>query len=197
MGKFSEDLKRYRDTGDSGKQLWTNFGLWTVAVYRFSHWLNVDRPPTIIRIPLKPIAFFLWKLFEAFFGMRVNPHASIGPGLRIAHSDCVHIGPHAVIGKNCDIAHNVTIGAAGFGKTGDPMLGDNVFVGTGATLIGKIRIGDHARIAANTLVTRDVPDGATVMGVPGQVVKIRKIEDLTRKDPASEQALEQVAAHFS
>src|SRR4051794_11749267 len=113
MGKFAEDVKRYRATGDGGKELWTNFGLWTVAVYRFSHWLNVEKPPAIVRIPLKPVAFFLWKLFEAFFGMRVNPQARIGPGLRIAHSDCVHIGPRAVIGKNCDIAHNVTIGAAG------------------------------------------------------------------------------------
>jgi serine O-acetyltransferase len=190
MGKFSEDVRRYRATGDSGRQLWTNFGLWTVAVYRFSHWLNVEKPPAILRISLKPLAFFLWKLFEAFFGMRVNPQASIGPGLRIAHSDCVHIGPHAVIGKNCDIAHNVTIGAAGFGRIGDPTLGDNVFVGTGATLIGNIRIGNHARIAANTLVTRDVPDGATAMGVPAQIVKIRSIEDLSSENFRCDEALQ-------
>jgi len=56
------------------------------------------------------------------------------------------------------------------GREGAPRLGDNVYVGTGSTLVGKIKIGSGAKIAANTLVIDDVPEGATVMGVPGRML---------------------------
>jgi serine O-acetyltransferase len=58
------------------------------------------------------------------------------------------------------------------GREGVPVLGDNVYVGTGATLVGQIRIGSGAKIAANTLVIDDVPEGATAMGVPGRVLLV-------------------------
>jgi serine O-acetyltransferase len=74
-----------------------------------------------------------------------------------------------MIGKNCDISPRVTIGVSAMGREGAPQIGDDVYLGTGATLVGKIRIGNGAKVAANTLVIDDVPDGATVMGVPGRV----------------------------
>jgi serine O-acetyltransferase len=106
---------------------------------------------------------------EAFFAMGISPGASIGEGLYIGHIGGVIISQQAVIGKNCDISHRVTIGTSAMGREGTPVLGDNVYVGTGATLVGKIRIGSGAKIAANTLVIDDVPEGATVMGVPGRI----------------------------
>jgi serine O-acetyltransferase len=74
------------------------------------------------------------------------------------------------LGKNCDLAHRVTIGASAMGRQGAPVLGDDVYIGTGATLVGKIKVGDGAKIAANTLVISNVPAGATVMGVPGRII---------------------------
>jgi serine O-acetyltransferase len=56
------------------------------------------------------------------------------------------------------------------GRPGAPVVGDNVYIGTGATLVGKIKIGNGAKIAANTLVITNVPEGATVMGVPGRII---------------------------
>ena len=76
-----------------------------------------------------------------------------------------------VIGRNCDLSHQVTIGTAGLGRTGVPRVGSNVSIGAGAVLIGDIQVGDGARVAANSLVNRDVPAGATVMGVPAKIVK--------------------------
>jgi serine O-acetyltransferase len=102
--------------------------------------------------------------------MRIDPAATIGEGFYIAHIGGVHINPQAVIGRNCDLAHHVTIGTSAMGRPGVPVLGDNVYVGTGAALVGKIKIGNGAKIAANTLVMTNVPDGATVMGVPGRIV---------------------------
>jgi serine O-acetyltransferase len=88
---------------------------------------------------------------------------------RAGHIGGIHINPGAIIGDNCDIAHRVTIGTSAMGRKGAPVLGDNVYVGTGATLIGRLKVGSGAKIAANTLVIGNVPEGATVIGVPGRV----------------------------
>ena len=102
--------------------------------------------------------------------MCLDPQATIGGGLYIAHIGGIHINPQAIVGRNCDIAHRVTIGASAMGRQGSPVLGDKVYIGTGATLVGKIKIGNGVKIAANTLVITNVPDGATVMGVPGRII---------------------------
>jgi len=102
--------------------------------------------------------------------MAISPGASIGEGLYIGHVGGVIVSSQAVIGRNCDISHRVTIGTSAMGREGAPQLGDDIYVGTGSTLVGKIRIGNGARIAANTLVIDDVPAGATIMGVPGRIL---------------------------
>jgi serine O-acetyltransferase len=114
---------------------------------------------------------------DAFLQMRLNVQAEIGPGLLIAHCGGITLHPDVVIGRHCDLAHHVTIGTRGVGSKGTPRLGDNVYVGTNAVLIGPIVVGDHARIGANSLVMSDVPEGATVIGVPAQITRIRKYED--------------------
>lgn len=170
MGKFSEDIARYKAKGDTGKELWLNPAVWAIACYRLSNWLVVTRPSVVVRVPLKIVAYAGNKMCEIFLEMCLDPQATIGGGLYIAHIGGVHINPQAVLGRNCDLAHRVTIGASAMGRQGAPVLGDEVYVGTGAALVGKIKIGDGAKIAANTLVMTNVPAGATVMGVPGRIV---------------------------
>ena len=170
MKEFSADIARYRAMGDHGKELWMNPAVWAIACYRFGNWLNVAKPVLIIRLPLKIVAYLANKFCEVFMEMCIDSSATIGGGLFIAHIGGIHINPQAVLGKNCDIAHRVTIGTSAMGRKGAPTLGDEVYVGTGATLVGKIKIGSGAKIAANTLVMTNVPAGATVMGVPGRVI---------------------------
>jgi serine O-acetyltransferase len=170
MTNFSADITRYNENGDHGKEVWLNPAVWAVASYRLSNWVYGARPFLLVRLPLKALLFLTNKFCEVFMQMCISPQASIGEGLYIGHVGGVHISQYAVIGKNCDISHRVTIGVSGMGRKGVPVLGDNVYVGPGSTLVGKIRIGDGARIAANTLVLDDVPAGATVMGVPGRVM---------------------------
>ena len=134
------------------------------------NWLNVSPPNVLVRIPLKAVSLVLNKLCEVVMEMCIDPMATIGEGLFIAHIGGVHINPEATLGKNCDIAHRVTIGTSAMGRKGAPVLGDEVYVGTGASIVGKIRVGSRAKIAANTLVMTNVPEGATVMGVPGRIV---------------------------
>lgn len=170
MNKFSADIARYKERGFSRSQILFDPAIWAIACYRFGNWLNVTKPFILIRIPLKIVALTTYKFCEVFMEMRIDPAATIGEGFYIAHIGGVHINPQAVIGKNCDLAHRVTIGTSAMGRPGVPVLGDNVYVGTGAALVGKIKIGNGAKIAANTLVMTNVPDGATVMGVPGRIV---------------------------
>ena len=170
MSKFAQDVARYRLQGSGRKDLWLNPALWAVASYRLSHWLYVEKPSAITRLLLKPLAFLLAQFCFIFMEMDISSQATIGGGLYIGHIGGVHIHPAAILGENCDVAHRVTIGASAMGRQGAPVLGDGVYVGTGATLVGKIRIGSGAKIAANTLVMSHVPAGATVMGVPGRIV---------------------------
>lgn len=124
-------------------------------------------------MPARMIHLMGSTFLEAFLQMRLNVRAEIGPGLLIAHCGGITLHPDVVIGSHCDLAHHVTLGTRGVGAQGVPRLGNSVYVGTNAVLIGPIVIEDGARIAANSLVTRDVPAGATVMGVPAQIVKRR------------------------
>ena len=175
MGRFAEDVKRYRARGYSTKDIWLDPAIWAIASYRFSNWLYVDKPATPVRIPLKVLSFLLTKWCVVFMEMDLDPQARIGGGLYIGHIGGVHINPGAIWGVICDVAHRVTIGASAMGRQGIPVIGNNVYIGTGATLVGKIKVGDGAKIAANTLVITNVPAGATVMGVPGRIIMRAKV----------------------
>jgi serine O-acetyltransferase len=170
MGKFAEDMARYRARGYKGKDLWLNPAVWSIAVYRLGNWVHVGRPFILIRLPLKIVSFIATKFCVIFMEMDIDPQASIGGGLYIGHIGGVHINPGAVLGRDCDLAHRITIGASAMGRQGIPVLGDNVYIGTGAVLIGKIKVGSGSKISANTLVMTNVPEGATVMGVPGRII---------------------------
>lgn len=90
---------------------------------------------------------------------------SIGGGLAIAHFSGIVLSDFATIGENCTLFHQVTIGVNDFiDPHGAPVLGDNVYVGCGAKIIGPISIGDNVRIGANAVVTKDVPSDSTVVG---------------------------------
>jgi serine O-acetyltransferase len=86
----------------------------------------------------------------------------------------VVVGATAVIGDHCVMFHNVTLGGTGkYHGQRHPVVGDHVFIGTNAILLGPVRVGDHARIGANAFViNRDVPPGATVVGRPARIVKL-------------------------
>ncbi|MBO4242257.1 MAG: serine O-acetyltransferase [Clostridiales bacterium] len=124
----------------------------------------------------KLYALARWNSQAARFwtGIEIHPGATIGDGLFIDHGMGIVIGETAVIGNNCTIYHNVTLGGRGHakGEKRHPTIGDNVLVGAGAKLLGPITVGDDVLIGANAVIIHDVPDGATVVGVPGKVVKI-------------------------
>jgi len=118
------------------------------------------------------------------FGLSI-PHATtIGRGLYIGHPRDIIVSEHAVVGDNCNLSHGVTIGQANRGpRKGTPVIGNNVYIGPGAKIVGLVHVGHHAAIGANCVVTKDVPDCAVVVGVPGRVVSFAgSVGYVTRTD---------------
>ena len=116
----------------------------------------------------------LWRLRLAHASARTHIHipwsCKIGPGFYIGHLGRVIINPAAVIGRNCNISTGVTIGMIPVGRrAGAPRIGDRVWIGTNAVIVGGIEIGDDVLIAPGAFVNVDVPSGSTVIGNPGVV----------------------------
>jgi serine O-acetyltransferase len=108
------------------------------------------------------------RFWSVVTGADIPLNCKIGGGLLIPHPNGIVVHPDAEIGPNCLLFQQVTIGHA---EGGMPRLGGHVDVGAGARLIGPIHIGDHAKIGANAVVTRDVPAGATAIGIPARIVE--------------------------
>jgi serine O-acetyltransferase len=105
------------------------------------------------------------------FGISIPFETQIGSGFYIGHFGGIVVNEKCVIGKNCNISQGVTLGEASRGsRTGCPVLGDSVYIGPGAKIVGAVRIGDRVAIGANCVVTKDVPDDSVVVGVPGTVI---------------------------
>jgi serine O-acetyltransferase len=105
------------------------------------------------------------------YGIQIPHEAQIGPGLYMPHYGGIFINANVTIGKSCNISHNVTLGQANRGpRQGCPVIGDNVYIGPGAVIIGAVNVGNCAAIGANCVVTHDVPENAVVVGVPGRVI---------------------------
>jgi len=99
----------------------------------------------------------------------IEPRATLGRRLMLPHPNGVVIHEDAVIGDDCMIMQQVTIGMIGDGEV--PRIGNRVYVGAGAKIIGKLTVGDGARIGANAVVVKDVPANCTAVGVPAQVMQ--------------------------
>lgn len=105
----------------------------------------------------------------------IHPGATIGARFFIDHGACVVIGETAEIGEDVTLYHGVTLGGTSWRKgKRHPTLGDGVLVGAGAKILGPIHIGAGARVGANSVVVQDVPEGCTVVGIPGKVVRLRE-----------------------
>ena len=103
----------------------------------------------------------------------------------MGHFGGIVISQKATIGKNCNISHQVTIGRTNRGpQKGIPVIVNNVYIGPGAKVIGNIRIGNNVAIGANCVVTKDAPDNAVVVGVPGKIILFKgSFEYINNTDP--------------
>jgi serine O-acetyltransferase len=132
-----------------------------VICYRFSHWALKLRVPVVRQI-LLIISMIMQRFVQMFIGVFISPDAEIGPGLLVHTPYGILVGP-VKIGANCTIQNGVVITASARG------IGDNVYFGPGAKVMGEAKIGSNVNVMANSVVLTDVPDNTTVMGVPARI----------------------------
>lgn len=140
-------------------------GFHAILLHRIAHWLHTQ-------VGLKLLARIISHFNRWVTGIEIHPGADIGTGFFIDHGMGVVIGETAVIGDDVTLFQGVTLGGTGKARTKrHPTLEDNVVVGAGANILGDITIGHGARVGAGSVVVQSVPENATVVGIPGRVVK--------------------------
>lgn len=185
--KIKRDLAAVMEHDPAAKSkaevILTYGGFHALVMYRFAHFLYVHRYRLLARI-VSQIAKFLT-------GVEIHPAARIGYGVVIDHGEGVVIGETAEIGNNVLIYQGVTLGGTGKDKgKRHPTIEDGVMLSCGAKVLGPFTVGKNAKIGAGSIVLKEVPPNATVVGIPGRIVKIgnERVDDLdqTLPDPTGD-----------
>lgn len=177
--RLREDINSVFDRDPAARnflEVLTNYpGLHALLLHRCSHWMWKKN--------LKWLARTLSTFSRWLTGIEIHPGATIGRRFFIDHGMGVVIGETALVGDNVTLYQGVTLGGTSWNKgKRHPTLEDGVIVGAGAKILGPFTVGAGAKIGSNAVVTKEVPAGATVVGIPGKIVK--------RADPDVEEALE-------
>ncbi len=164
---LKDDLKAVFDRDPAVRNIFEIFlcypGFHAMLFYRLSHGLWTRK--------LYLLGRFVSHLGRFFTGIEIHTGAKIGRGFFIDHGMGVVIGETSEIGENCTIYHQVTLGGTSWAKEKrHPTLGNNVVIGSGAKVLGPFRVCDNAKIGSNSVVVKEVPENATVVGVPGRMV---------------------------
>ena len=194
INKIKADLEAARTHDPAATGAWeivlTYNGFHALVLYRIAHYLHVRG--------FKLIARMISSIGRFFTGIEIHPGAKIGYGVFIDHGTGVVIGETAEIGNNVTIYQGATLGGTGKDKgKRHPTVESGVMISAGAKVLGPITIGRNAKIGAGSVVLKDVPANATVVGVPGVVVRLNgeRTDDLDQAlpDPVEDKrvALEQ------
>lgn len=138
-----------------------------MVVYRFGRW-RYTIPLKLLRVPFSLLYKWLFFRMKAR-GIELPCEVEVGKNFRIDHQGGIVISGYAKFGDNCVIRNGVTVGLAKLTDPTAPQIGNNVDIGTGAKLLGRITIGDNVVIGANAVVLTDVPPNSLAVGVPAQI----------------------------
>jgi len=166
--KIREDFRSH------GRRLGAQ-GFWVMIVYRFGRWRYHVRP-TPVRKFFSLIYHVLFKIVQILTGIELPCEVAVGRNFIIDHFGGIVISGYAKFGDNCRIRNGVVVGLRHIEDKRAPVIGDNVDIGSGAKLLGPIRIGNNVLIGANAVVMLDVPDNSIAVGVPA-VVKPRGLSN--------------------
>ena len=155
------------------RQLFFSFEIQAVAAFRFEQLTHkLFKKHKLIGLAPRVISKIFNSYVHLFHHVDIDPEADIGPGFLITHANSIMIGP-TKIGKNFTVSHNTTIGW-GFAEEGDgiaiPEIGDNVWIGVGVILSGKIQIGNNVTVSSGSVLSKSIPESCLVAGNPGRVI---------------------------
>lgn len=182
MTRLNETLAAYQRNDPAARSKLEIFllynGLHAQIYYRVAHWLYEHKCLFLAR--------WVSQRAKRRTGVEIHPAAKIGRRLVIDHGTGIVIGATAEIGDDCLLYQGVTLGGTGAAREKrHPTLGNNVMVGCGAKVLGPFKVGDNVKIAANSVVLREVPDNCTVVGIPGHIVRVggEKLDHIHTPDP--------------
>mgnify|MGYP004576982333 FL=1 len=182
MTRLNETLAAYQRNDPAARSKLEIFllynGLHAQIYYRVAHWLYGHKCLFLAR--------WVSQRAKRRTGVEIHPAAKIGRRLVIDHGTGIVIGATAEIGDDCLLYQGVTLGGTGAAREKrHPTLGNNVMVGCGAKVLGPFKVGDNVKIAANSVVLREVPDNCTVVGIPGHIVRVggEKLDHIHTPDP--------------
>lgn len=172
--RLREDIRSVFDRDPAARHWWEVLtaypGLHALIMHRWNHWLWT--------LGLKWLARMGSHFSRWVTGIEIHPGAKIGRRFFIDHGMGVVIGETTEIGDDCTIYQGVTLGGTSWEKVKrHPTLGNDVVVGAGAKVLGPFTVGDGARIGSNAVVTKEVPPGATMVGVPGREVHKQEVSE--------------------
>jgi serine O-acetyltransferase len=151
---------------------WGAQGFWVMVVYRFGQWRYRVRPP-LLRKLCSLTYKILFKLVQVVTGIELPCEAIVGRNFVIDHFGGIIVSGYARFGDNCRIRNGVVVGLRRVEERFAPVIGNNVDIGAGAKLLGRITIGDNSIIGANAVVLDDVPENSIAIGVPA-IIKPRR-----------------------
>jgi serine O-acetyltransferase len=156
-----------------------------VPGFKYCFWMRVCRYlkyKNIIKLIFYPIAKGMYIHYTYKYGISIPFTISISEGFYIGHFGGIFVNPKVTIGKNCNISQDVTIGVKNRGENvGVPTICNDVYIGPGAKIFGKIMIGNNVAIGANSVITKDIPDNSVVVGIPGRIISSRGSEGYVEK----------------
>ena len=170
---LGEDLRHYGGSWGQLKALLLVPRVWAIVAYRYRWWALLTRLPSIVRLPLTATGRLIACFVEAMTHIELPPQAIIGPGLFLPHAGYVIVASNASIGRHCTLTQGVTIGHRAGGRRSSldsPVLGNRVYVGPGAAILGPVNVGDDVLIGANAVVIDSISSRAVVVGNPGRVI---------------------------
>jgi serine O-acetyltransferase len=173
LASYRKDISRYTEysKGPWLIEVLMQQGLWTLFYYRLLSSIYRSKVNKFLKKILILLFYFPTKTTEIMTKISLPYTAVIGEGLYIGHFGTIILNPKTEIGIDCNISPGVVIGVSGKGKfRGTPRIGDRVYIGSNAVVVGSITVGNDAVIGGNSLVNRDVPSHTTVIGVPAKVV---------------------------
>jgi serine O-acetyltransferase len=180
FARIREDVASTFERDPAARSTWEVItcypGFHALLIHRFAH--------RLWRWRLRWLARFLSHVSRFLTGIEIHPGATVGRRVFIDHGMGVVIGETADIGDDCTLYHGVTLGGTTWNKgKRHPTLGRGVVIGAGAKVLGPIVVGDGARIGSNAVVVKDVPPGATALGIPARVILGE--QDKTREEKAA------------
>jgi serine O-acetyltransferase len=156
------------------KRDWTKPGFRAVAVHRFGVW-RMKIKPKLLRVPFSVLYKMMYRKVRNTYGIEIPYTVQLGRRVIVEHQSAIVVSGYSTIGDDSIIRQAVTLGNRYLERPHDaPKLGKRVNVGAGAKIFGDVSIGDGASIGANAVVLKDVPAGATAVGIPAKIINYDK-----------------------